>query len=210
MKSAGTPVELPANSRTGRSPLRMVLRCVNAVSFGLFSVVVTATVGLGVLSWFSHDGTASLLGHEVLIVRSGSMSPAFSTGDAVIIRRMNDRESTALRTGDVVTVRSGSAPGQLVTHRIVAISGDSSSPRMFTLKGDANGEPDPSPVSSDQVVGIVRRSVPRLGYAMHAIQQRQVLFSFGLALVLGWLANAMVRFADSQENNTTTTTGDTQ
>lgn len=172
---------------------------VHFVASAVFVVFALGTVALGLLSWSSNDGTASVLGHEVLIVRSGSMAPSFAAGDALVIRRVDGADPSTLREGDVVTVRTDGTPAQLVTHRIVGVSGGDGTNPVFTIKGDANPTADATSVTADQVVGIVQHSIPRLGYVMHAMQERRALLMFAMALLLGRLAVGLVRFAENLE-----------
>jgi len=78
-------------------------------------------------------------------VMSGSMSPALSPGDLVIVKVI---APSIINIGDVVTVKSGEFT---YTHRVVEkLEGD-----LFRLKGDANEEPDQDLVEASQIVGKV-------------------------------------------------------
>lgn len=76
-------------------------------------------------------------------VMSGSMSPALSPGDLVIVKG-----EEPVNVGDMVTVESGEFT---YTHRVVEkLEGD-----LFRLKGDANEDPDTNLVEASQIVGRV-------------------------------------------------------
>ncbi len=75
-------------------------------------------------------------------VMSGSMSPALTPGDLVIIK------GDPIDVGDMVTVESGEFT---YTHRVVERLEDG----RFRLKGDANEEPDPGLVEASQIIGKV-------------------------------------------------------
>jgi signal peptidase len=78
-------------------------------------------------------------------VMSGSMSPALSPGDLVIVKVI---APSIINIGDVVTVKSGEF---VYTHRVVEkLGGD-----RFSLKGDANEDPDPGLVEASQIIGKV-------------------------------------------------------
>jgi signal peptidase len=78
-------------------------------------------------------------------VMSGSMSPALSPGDLVIVKVI---APSIINIGDVVTVKSGEFT---YTHRVVEkLGGD-----RFRLKGDANEDPDPGLVEASQIIGKV-------------------------------------------------------
>jgi signal peptidase I len=82
-------------------------------------------------------------GESSYMVMSGSMSPALSPGDLIIVK-----EKEAIEVGDLVTVKSGEL---IYTHRVLKkLEGD-----KFILKGDANEDPDPSLVEVSQIIGKV-------------------------------------------------------
>ncbi len=102
-----------------------------------------------------------LAGFRIYVVRTGSMSPGYRPGDAVITR-----DPGRLEIGDVITVERTSGRDTLVTHRIVAIEGNA-----ITTKGDANDSADAVPARRADVVGKVVAGVPRLGYLLIFLRQ---------------------------------------
>lgn len=84
-----------------------------------------------------------------VIVLSGSMEPAISAGDMLILK-----EQPAYRLGDIVTYRKGQS---LITHRIIRSNG-----LKVTTKGDANNIED-EPISVDQIEGRVALVLPGVG-----------------------------------------------
>jgi len=76
-------------------------------------------------------------------VMSGSMSPALSPGDLVIVKG-----EEPIDIGDVVTVESKEFT---YTHRVVERLNDG----RFRLKGDANEDPDPGLIEASQIIGKV-------------------------------------------------------
>ena len=92
-------------------------------------------------------------GHELIVIRGGSMEPTIPFGSLVV-----DAPATPA-VGDVITLRQ--INGVYVTHRVIAQEGD-----FFTTKGDANEHPDPKPVRRAEVVGTVRLFIPFAGYLL--------------------------------------------
>lgn len=85
-------------------------------------------------------------GQEFVQVTGESMTPTYQVGDVILI----SKPTTADFTEDtVVTVRNDD--GDLYTHRIVSITGDEAQ-----LKGDGNAFEDPSTITADDIVGVVR------------------------------------------------------
>jgi len=74
---------------------------------------------------------------------SGSMAPALSPGDLVIVK-----EEGPIDIGDMVTVESGEFT---YTHRVV----EKLESYRFRLKGDANEDPDQGLVEASQIIGKV-------------------------------------------------------
>lgn len=89
--------------------------------------------------------------YRAYIVQSGSMAPALQAGSIVITR-----SAPAYSPGEIITFTSGNSQ---ITHRIVAIEGEN-----FITKGDANEEPDSTPVKKSQIIGKSILSLPYLGY----------------------------------------------
>ena len=83
----------------------------------------------GMLFWWQ-------LGGRVLSVESGSMTPIFKAGDALLVQRVSAEQ---LRVGDVAVYRSPRNGRQVLSHRVIAI--DYTRQRLHT-KGDALPAPD--------------------------------------------------------------------
>jgi signal peptidase I len=100
------------------------------------------------------------LGHQLVIIRGGSMSPAIPFGALV------DEVTVPLdqiQVGDVVSFKE--LNGVVVSHRVVAIS-NTEGGLYFRVQGDANASPDPDLVPSSAVTGKIVRSMPGFGFLM--------------------------------------------
>ena len=90
------------------------------------------------------------------VVLSGSMEPALSVGDLLIVRAQKSYE-----TGDIVIYQSGSMP---VVHRIVSISDEA-----LITRGDANNANDEAfPITA--IRGEVIAVIPLVGYAVWVLK----------------------------------------
>jgi len=118
---------------------------------------------------------APAFGWRLDVVQSGSMSPSIKVGDLVI----TSPQHAEVQVGDVICFRSG---GVLVCHRVVSI--DETNETIVT-KGDANEDPDPSPVSYDDVMGTVVLNIPLLGYVISFLRSP---FGWALIILLAFLA----------------------
>ena len=82
-------------------------------------------------------------GWETHPVMSGSMEPALKVGGLIVTKPIKLRK---IEVGDIITFKTGE---QKVTHRVTGIIEQEGKP-WFQTKGDANEEPDPNFVSSNE------------------------------------------------------------
>jgi len=127
----------------GAHPARRVLRAVLQVLF--YGAVVVA----GWLVW-----PTSLGGCTTLTVVSGhSMEPTYVTGD-LVVSRCGDPQ-----VGDVVVYEPEGYGGARVIHRLIGGNGTAG----WQVQGDNNSWIDPFSPTNDDVVGIARVHVPKVG-----------------------------------------------
>ena len=88
------------------------------------------------------------------VILSGSMEPALSPGDVVLVS-----ESASVQVGDVITFDTGDTVP--VTHRIIGVEDG-----RYVTKGDANGNADGTSVPPANVLGRVVLTVPLVGYVI--------------------------------------------
>lgn len=104
---------------------------------------------------------AGIFKYQPIAVLSGSMSPTFNRGDAVVVRKLNAQEKNNLKKGDVIQFVSGT---KYVIHRINDISNDEYGNKLFITKGDHNNTVDADKVHLDDIKGKVAFIVPFIGY----------------------------------------------
>jgi len=88
------------------------------------------------------------------VILSGSMEPALSPGDVVIIS-----DSASVQIGDVITFDGGDTVP--ITHRIIGVEDG-----QYITKGDANENVDGAPVPPANVLGRVVLTIPVVGYVI--------------------------------------------
>jgi len=106
---------------------------------------------------------APIFGHQVVVIRGGSMSPAIPLGSAVDVARVQPAD---LRPGDVVMLKAPN--GTIVTHRVT---------RLVTLpdglyvetKGDANQTADATLQPVSEIAGRVDFSSVGMGYVIYLL-----------------------------------------
>lgn len=130
---------------------RRVTRLILALVLFALVVGIAAVAGLARL--------VPATGHQVFVIRSGSMAPAIPVGAAVVL----DGVGSHVQPGDVVTMRLDN--GAVFTHRVtrpVSLGGAA----YIETKGDANDGVDPALTPLDHVLGRVALSLPIAGYLM--------------------------------------------
>jgi len=114
---------------------------------GYLLVVVGFTIIIS-LAIFSSGRPFS---NRLFAITSGSMRPKIPMGSLVMVEPQN-----TYKVGDVIAFRDEK---RIVTHRLVSVN----SRGEAKTKGDANNEADRQIIKSDQIIGQVVFSMPRLG-----------------------------------------------
>ena len=119
-------------------------------------------------------------GYAAVIIRSGSMEPAVSVDDMLIIQGMKSYQK-----GDIITYLSEN--GTLVTHRVVAVEKDA-----YITQGDANNTQDET-VEPQWVVGkVVHILAGAGGQIAWLLSPLSIFLSFCFFLLL-WLLGRIRR-----------------
>ena len=143
----------------------------------IWGVVSTALVVLMVLCAVFLMGSR-LLGYQCYTVISGSMEPAYSLGDLLYVKKT---DVNTIKVGDPITFVLNEDL-VVATHRVVRI--DYENQRFYT-KGDANDIEDQSPVHFNNVIGVPRFAIPKLGYVSDFIQNPPgVYITIGIGILL--------------------------
>ncbi len=120
-------------------------------------VYVPTFLFIGLLAGF----VMGLFKYQPIAVLSGSMSPTFDRGDAVVVNKLTTKEKDELKKGDIIQFVSGN---KYVVHRIVSITNDNYGNKLFVTKGDHNNAIDMNKVSMEDVKGKVSFVIPLIGY----------------------------------------------
>lgn len=132
------------------SLIRRAARAGAVLVTGFLVFVFAVSVWLILSKIWLKQEIPSVLGYSPVYVLSGSMEPAFSAGDMIIIHPQSHYEP-----GDIVTFYS---EGELVTHRIIGAG-----PEGFIVKGDANNVRDEDPVRASEIAGKQVLVLPYVG-----------------------------------------------
>ena len=117
------------------------------------------------------DNMPMPFGVGISVVLSGSMEPALSVDDVIIVKKTED-----FGVDDMVVFNDH---GILVVHRVISIDGDN-----ITTKGDANNTAD-EPITRDVVKGKVIKVLPGAGKAFDILRSPlAAVIVFGAAILL--------------------------
>lgn len=128
-----------------KKPLKTVLSVIGNTLlwvFLIFSMLLTIMV---FSAQNSPDGIPSIFGKSLLTVATDSMKPTFSSGDLIIMEKLEQNQVADLQVGDIITYRApvdmngDGFTGDINTHRILEVDSEK---QEFVTKGDNNALAD--------------------------------------------------------------------
>lgn len=149
-----------------------VIKWAGNILLGLILVAMIVLVFFTVTSKLSEDGTSAFGNYKMMVVLSGSMSPAFEAGDVIIVSGENQKSE--YQKGDVITFRDPEDTKRIVTHRIIEVI-NAESGILYRTQGDANKTPDLKPVPAANVIGQQQSHIPYLGRLVEFAKTKQGL-----------------------------------
>lgn len=161
-----------------RRGISIAARLMSAIGVILMVIVIAACLTLVI---------PKLAGYDSYVVVSGSMEPSIPVGSIVYSEEI---DPTLLRTGDVIVFVDPTRGTTPITHRVVSNNPFTGS---IITKGDANTNEDINPVTYDNVIGIVRAHVPRIGFTAAMFTSRLGKLVAALILLEAWLLTEIGR-----------------
>jgi signal peptidase len=131
---------------------------------GFFAVLkniiswLVIVIFLGVLVLSLMSSTRIFGSYRSFIIQSGSMEPTIMTGDVIVT--VGDGRYTK---NDVVTFID--EQNMKTTHRIIEVKNDSDG-KEFVTKGDANRTQDRATITTEDIIGRVMLTIPKLGFVI--------------------------------------------
>lgn len=93
-----------------------------------------------------------------IVIGSNSMLPVIRKGDIVFVEKI---DVSKIKKGDVIRY---TLDGNYIIHRVQKINIDKDGKRIFITKGDNNNDIDLYPVKESQYAGIIKFTIPYVGY----------------------------------------------
>jgi signal peptidase len=157
----------------------------------LLVMVAALLMVVAVASRFSSGEEYTVFGHPMLVVLSGSMTPAIDTGDLIVDNRVSASQARHLRVDQIITFYDAPGSQMVFTHRIVKVVRQGGSV-LYQTKGDYNNAADAALRRSGDVIGVYRAKVPFGGYVLSALHRPLVLGLLLAAPVL-WFVSGLLR-----------------
>ena len=143
----------------------------------IWNIVSTALVVIMVLCAVFLMGSR-VMGYQCFTVISGSMEPKYSVGDLIYVKKV---DANTIKVGDDITFILNEDL-VVATHRVVRI--DAENQRLYT-KGLANEIEDSDPVHFNNVIGVPKFSIPKLGYVSDFVQNPPGMYiTIGVGIIL--------------------------
>lgn len=98
--------------------------------------------------------------YKPVIIMSNSMYPIIKRGDIVIVKKFNEKDNN-LKEGEVIEFISNNT---MIVHRIYYIERYQNGKDLLITKGDNNKTVDKDKMQIENVKGIVKFKIPKLGY----------------------------------------------
>lgn len=133
------------------SRLKPVARKENIFSFSAFLLISVAFL------WF----VIGVFPIYPSVILTGSMEPLIYPGDVVLIEKVSSKEDIYnIKEMDIINFKKEDIT---ITHRVIEIKTDESGNLSFITKGDNNKSEDPWVVPPNDLNGIIRKTLPKVG-----------------------------------------------
>ncbi len=185
---------------TNKVSLKKIIHIIGKIiSWVLFVLLMITAVFL--LYYYVATKVYTKKGHgyepkfSIYTIISQSMTPNIKVYDAVVDIRVDD--PTNIEVGDVITFISTSllTPGMTITHRVKAITTDSSGQVCYVTKGDYNSVEDDSCAKFNNILGKVMFKIPQIGRVQKLLASKAGWLLFIMLPALFIISKDIVKMA---------------
>lgn len=149
---------------------KRIINIILNIFITLFFIILLINIYTNIQLTLLKNSYASFFGYSIFEVQTGSMEPAISAGDCVIVKYSKEFD-----LDDIITFDQN---GEFITHRIIeAYKG------TFVTQGDANNAKD-DPISKEQIVGKVIKILPGIGILRTTLMNPAVLIALIITFYL--------------------------
>jgi len=163
----------------------------------LFFVVIALVLIVTLVFGGKAHESFHLMGYSGFTVLSGSMQREIPEGSLVITKNV---DPAVIKVGDDITFMEDDHV--TITHRVVSIIEDyeGSGSRAFQTQGLENPEPDRDVVYEGNVIGLVKLSIPGLGFTLnYASEHIGIIFAILGGILVATIALSKVLSSRREE-----------
>jgi signal peptidase I len=183
-----------APERRQRDFLSQVGNVLGTIVAVIVAMVAAVVIVIAAATRLSSKQQYTAFGHPVLVVLSGSMSPAIKTGDLIYDNGVSASGATRLHAGQIITFYDSPGSTTVITHRIVKVV-HRGGQVLYQTKGDSNNAPDAALRPASTVIGTYEGKIPRGGYFLFNLHKPIVLALLLMAPILWFVAEPLRRWA---------------
>ena len=154
-------IKLDFVEREGK--MQKIKKAISIIVVLILIPILLMSIVILVDSYTHPDEVPSFFGWKPFIVLSGSMETQISAGDIVVVKEIDTNE---LKKGDIIAFKDGNI---VITHRIDEVT-EIDGKTQYITKGDNNNTQDIGYVSPEQVEGVFKFKIARLGNIAMFIQ----------------------------------------
>lgn len=154
-------IELDFVEREGK--IQKIKKAISIIVILILLPILLISIAILVDSYTHPDEVPSFFGWKPFIVLSGSMETQISAGDIVVVKEIDTNE---LKKGDIIAFKDGNI---VITHRIDEVT-EIDGKTQYITKGDNNNTQDIGYVLPEQVEGVFKFKIARLGNIAMFIQ----------------------------------------
>lgn len=155
------------DTKKAASSKQKVLTIVGTILCVILLPVLLINVMLIAKSYLNADEVPSVGGKFPMIVLTDSMYPVIESGDLIIC---NTAEADEIKVDDVISFYDPMGSGtSVVTHRVLEIMTEDGEV-SFRTKGDNNNAEDTALVPAENLIGIYKSRIPKVGHVAMFMQ----------------------------------------
>ena len=154
-------IKLDFVEREGK--MQKIKKAISIIVVLILLPILLMSIVILVDSYTHPNEVPSFFGWKPFIVLSGSMETQISAGDIVVVKEI---ETNELKKGDIIAFKDGNI---VITHRIDEVT-EIDGKTQYITKGDNNSTQDIGYVLPEQVEGVFKFKIARLGNIAMFIQ----------------------------------------
>lgn len=138
--------------------MRIVKKILTSIIMIILCSILFVSGVILINSYIKPNEVPSFFGWKPFIVLSGSMETQIMTGDVAVVKKIDANE---LKENDIIAFKDDD--NIVITHRIIEIIKDENGNTKYKTKGDNNNDEDDGFVRPEQIEGIYKFRIGKLG-----------------------------------------------